>query len=167
VLTAWRDPAHGARAIARGHQVIMAPYRSTFLDYAQSDHPDEPAGQPGHLLTLDEICRYDPLAGLPAATGDGPGVLGTQAQIWTEFAPTPARVRHLAYPRLCALAERAWSGAPGDVADLRSRLAGHLPHPPRPLGGGAGAPPEPGDARYDDGDASLPAARGAGGVSVG
>jgi hexosaminidase len=123
VVTAWRDPAHGAGAVARGHQVIMAPYRWTFLDYPASEGPDEPPGQPGHLLTLDDVYRYDPLGGLPPAYGDAPGVLGTQAQIWTEFAPTPAHVWRLAHPRLWALAETAWSSVPGDLADFRARLA--------------------------------------------
>jgi hexosaminidase len=156
VLTAWRDPAHGTRAIARGHQVIMAPYRWTFLDYAQSDHPDEPPGQPGHLLTLDDVYRYDPLAGLPPASGDGPGVLGTQAQIWTEFVATPAHVRHLAFPRLCALAESAWSGVPGDLADFRDRLARHLPGL---LRGADPAPPGPRGAGADGASRSSPATR--------
>jgi hexosaminidase len=127
VLTAWRDPAHGASAVARGHQVIMAPYRWTFLDYPASDAPDEPPGQPGHLLTLDDVYGHDPLAGLPPAYGDEPGVLGTQAQIWTEFAPTPDHVWRLANPRLWALAERAWSAAPGELADFRARLARRVP----------------------------------------
>jgi hexosaminidase len=51
-------------------------------------------------------------------------VLGTQAQLWTEFVTTPERIEYLTYPRLCALADRAWSGAT-DWADFRSRLAEH------------------------------------------
>ena len=52
-------------------------------------------------------------------------MLGTQAQLWTEFAPTPAEVRRLAYPRLCALAETAWSDAPRDYREFRNRLDQH------------------------------------------
>ncbi|GLY88879.1 hypothetical protein Airi02_068080 [Actinoallomurus iriomotensis] len=129
-LTAWRDPAHGMSSVSRGHQVIMAPYRSTYLDYAQSDRPDEPAGQPDVVTTLEDVYRFDPLAGdLPVADpldGRRPGVLGTQAQLWTEFAPTPDHVRYLAFPRLCALAEAAWSEGPRDHGEFRDRLAAHL-----------------------------------------
>jgi hexosaminidase len=53
-------------------------------------------------------------------------VLGTQAQLWTEHAPTPDHVRHLAFPRLCALAERAWSPPERRYADFQERLTGHL-----------------------------------------
>jgi hexosaminidase len=127
-VAAWRDAAHGARAIERGHQVIMAPHTSTYFDYRQGDGPGEPPLE--QITTLEDVYRYDPLAeGLPVADPDDggrPGVIGTQAQLWTEHAPTPDHVRHLAFPRLCALAETAWSGRPGDYAEFLERLAGHL-----------------------------------------
>lgn len=140
-LTAWRDPAHGTQAIRRGHQVIMAPHLSTYFDYPQRDHPDEPPGHPEGITTLADVYRFEPLAGgLPVADPDDglrPGVLGTQAQLWTEFAPTPKHVEYLAFPRLCALAEIAWSGpasgsAGGDRGERRdfkqfsARLAQHV-----------------------------------------
>ena len=54
-------------------------------------------------------------------------MLGTQAQIWTEFLPTPERVRYVAYPRLCAFAEAAWCDGPRDYDEFRTRLARHVP----------------------------------------
>jgi hexosaminidase len=144
-LTAWRDPAHGTQAVRRGHQVIMAPHLSTYFDYPQRDHPDEPPGHPEGITTLEDVYRFEPLAGgLPVADPDDglrPGVLGTQAQLWTEFAPTSEHVEYLAFPRLCALAEVAWSGpargsgngdsgadggAGRDFTQFSARLAGHL-----------------------------------------
>ncbi|WP_086851819.1 beta-N-acetylhexosaminidase [Amycolatopsis kentuckyensis] len=125
VVTAWRDAAHGALAISRGHQVVMAPHTSTYFDYRQSEDSDEPPHGP--VTTLEDVYRFDPLeGGLPVATGTSPGVLGTQAQLWTEHAPTPGHVRHLAFPRLCALAERAWSPPGRGYADFHQRLTGHL-----------------------------------------
>ena len=121
----WRDAAHGAEAVRRGHRVIMAPHRSTYLDYRQHDHPEEPQGQPGHPVTLADIHGFDPLAGgLPVSDGESPGVLGAQAQLWTEFAPTPDHVDYLLFPRLCGFAESAWSGT-GDLGEFRARLAAH------------------------------------------
>ncbi|HEY3867767.1 MAG TPA: beta-N-acetylhexosaminidase [Actinocrinis sp.] len=148
VLAAWLDAADAARSVERGHQVILAPHQSTFLDYPQRDHPDEPQGQPDGVTTLEDVYNYDPLAtgnvgaaaggrlpvvdpfdtgragsgsweGLPA------GVLGAQAQLWTEFAPTPAHVRYLVFPRLCAFAETAWSAGPCDFPGFQDRLAQH------------------------------------------
>jgi len=128
-LSAWRDPAHGALAVARGHQVVMAPHLSTYFDYPQTDDPLEPQGQPGGTVTLADVYAFDPLAGsLPTADPAGdtrPGVLGTQAQLWTEYAPTPEHVTYLTYPRLCALAEVAWSDGPRDLAEFQVRLVRH------------------------------------------
>ncbi|QMU77354.1 beta-N-acetylhexosaminidase [Streptacidiphilus sp. PB12-B1b] len=151
VLGAWRDPAHGAHAVARGHQVVMAPHRSTYFDYPQSDDPGEPQGQPGGTVRLADVYAFDPLAGpttgpLPSAdpaADSAPGVLGTQAQLWTEYAPTPEHVTYLAYPRLCALAEVAWSEGRRDFTEFQGRLAHHrkrlgalgsAPRRPRPPG---------------------------------
>ena len=127
VLTAWRDPSHGVRAATRGHQVIMAPHRSTYLDYPQSTSPLEPEGNPDHILTLAEVYNFDPLAGglTAVSRGAGGGVLGTQAQMWTEHMETPEHVLYLAYPRMCALAETAWSAGPRDFAEFRDRLEVH------------------------------------------
>lgn len=140
ILSAWMNPEDAARSLGRGHQVIMAPHQSTFLDYPQSAASDEPQGQPGQVITLEDVYRFDALS-LPtlgerlpvadpfadAAAAREPGVLGTQAQIWTEFLPDPDRVRYVAYPRLCAFAEAAWGQGPRDYADFRTRLAAHLP----------------------------------------
>jgi hexosaminidase len=54
-------------------------------------------------------------------------VLGAQAQLWTEFLPTPGDVLRAAFPRLSAFAEAAWSGGARDGSDFDARLAAHTP----------------------------------------
>ena len=132
VLAAWLDPADAARSVARGHQVLLTPHQSTFLDYPQRDHPDEPPGQPGRVVTLEDVYAFDPLAHVqPVVSAPNaltPGVLGAQAQLWTEYLPTPADVLRAAYPRLCAFAEATWgAGGPRDYPEFRDRLAAHVP----------------------------------------
>ena len=137
VLAAWLDRADAVSSIGRGHQVLLTPHQSTFFDYIQRDHPDEPQGQPGEVVTVEDVYAFDPLASGagerlpvadPFAPGEPqPGVLGAQAQLWTEFLPTPEQVRYAAYPRLCAFAEAAWSTGPRDYADFRVRLARQAP----------------------------------------
>ncbi|MFD9301396.1 beta-N-acetylhexosaminidase [Streptomyces sp. NPDC060048] len=119
---AWRDAEHGAAAALRGHDVIMAPYRSTYLDYPQSADPGEPRGQDG-VLDLRGVYDNEPVPAHwePEAARR---VLGTQAQLWTEYARTPAQLEYLAFPRLCALADTAWS-AHRDWPDFRRRLDHH------------------------------------------
>lgn len=133
VLGTWRDTRQTAEAIARGHQVLATPHTETYLDYRQSDAADETPGHPDRLLPLERVHAFDPLAGdLPVADPDVPGqvgVIGAQAQVWTEYAPTPDHVRYLLYPRLAAFAESAWSGRPAQrpgFADFERRLVPHL-----------------------------------------
>jgi hexosaminidase len=129
VLAAWREAEHGANAIAAGRQVLMTPHTPTYLDYRQTEGEDEPQGEPGYTVTLADVYRFDPLAGglPPIAPGSArPGVLGTQAHLWTAFVPDPDHARYLLYPRLCAMAETAWSGAGRDYTEFQHRLKDHL-----------------------------------------
>lgn len=119
----WRDPSHTLTAARRGHPVINAHHRATYLDYAQSDDPHEPPAQPGTVVDLRAVHAHDPVPDDADAEAAG-RVLGTQSQLWTEFVTTPAHIEYLTYPRLCALADRGWSGAT-DWADFRSRLGEH------------------------------------------
>jgi hexosaminidase len=119
----WRDPSHTLTAARRGHAVVSAYHRATYLDYAQSADPHEPPAQPGAVVDLGAVHAHAPVPEDADAQAAG-RVLGTQAQLWTEFVTTPAHLEYLTYPRLCALADRGWSGA-SDWADFRSRLDEH------------------------------------------
>jgi hexosaminidase len=122
-VMAWRDPAHALAAANRSHQVINSYHRATYFDYPQSAAADEPAGQPGGVVGLRDVHGYDPV---PEGADDEAAarVLGTQAQLWTEYAATPDRIEYLTYPRLCALADSSWSG-PSPWTDFTARLRGH------------------------------------------
>ncbi|AZQ32687.1 beta-hexosaminidase [Streptomyces cyaneochromogenes] len=122
-LMAWRDSAHALAAARRGHDVINADHRATYFDYPQSSDPRERPAQPGAVIGLRDVHAHDPVP--EKATPDTAArVLGAQAQLWTEYAATPARLEYLTYPRLCALADRVWSG-PTPWADFCSRLDRH------------------------------------------
>ncbi|MER5552473.1 beta-N-acetylhexosaminidase [Streptomyces sp. NPDC002793] len=120
----WRDPAHALTAARRGHQVVTAHHRATYLDYAQSTDPDEPAAQPGEPVPLHAVHSNEPVSP-DWEPEDASRVLGTQAQLWTEYVTTPDRIEYLTYPRLCALADRAWSGGRSDWAGFVERLHDH------------------------------------------
>jgi hexosaminidase len=107
----------------------MSPQQRTYFDWHQTDDPGEPVAQPG-VTTLREVYDYDPSPARLAAELRQ-HIIGAQGQLWTEYLPTPQRVDDMAYPRLCALAERAWSSADGDSSgysnytDFADRLATH------------------------------------------
>jgi hexosaminidase len=127
VVMAWRGSDRGADAVARGWDVVMAPQERTYFDWYADDSPGQPIAQPW-VTTVRQVVEWDP--DVEAVGGsDGPRgrVLGTQGQLWTEFMPTSQRVEEMAFPRLSALAERAWSPVPGEGAwhDFAPRLAVH------------------------------------------
>jgi hexosaminidase len=124
VVMAWRHEHFGVQAARGGHQVIMTPMQRTYFDWYQSDELGQPAAHPGGVTTLRDVFDYD-----PKPESFEPEVqeriIGTQGQVWGEFLPNPQRVDDMAYPRLCALAERAWSEPGGDYTDFLARLAPH------------------------------------------
>ncbi|MFF5926949.1 beta-N-acetylhexosaminidase [Streptomyces hydrogenans] len=122
-VMSWRTPEHAWAAARRGHDVIHADHRRTYFDYARGSGPGEPPAQPGHTTGLRSVYDVEllPPPDEPELAGR---VLGAQGQLWTEFVPTPAHIEYLTFPRLCALAERAWHPA-DDWRDFRTRLDGH------------------------------------------
>ena len=124
VIMAWRGHDRVAEALNTGHRVVATPHTHMYLNYPQSDAPGEPlsiadGGPATHegVTTLSATYGYDP--------GPPPGVLGMQANLWTEYAPTPGRAEYDLMPRLAAVAELGW-GTAGDEGDLRRRLLTHL-----------------------------------------
>ncbi|WP_194420229.1 family 20 glycosylhydrolase [Microbacterium abyssi] len=115
-ILAWRGPVAMAEALRRGIPVIGCPDMNVYLDYRQSESPDEPVPV-GPPLTIEDAYGLR----LPD------GVAGGQANTWTEHLPTRDRVDFAMFPRLSAVAERLWAGGdPGEVEDFLQRLPTHL-----------------------------------------
>lgn len=124
-VMSWRGTEGGVDAAKQGHDVVMSPVSDLYLDYLQTDSPDEPPGRPA-TNTLQEVYAYEPI---PAALDDAQKrhVLGVQANVWTEHMRTFARVQHAVFPRVAALAEIAWSPASKkDFKDFLTRLPAQL-----------------------------------------
>ncbi|AVH98823.1 beta-hexosaminidase [Streptomyces cinereoruber] len=119
----WRDSDHGRTAVRRGHRVVMAPHRTTYLDYPQSTSPAEPPGQAGEVVDLRTVHGNDP-APADWSPEEAARVLGSQVQLWTEYVPTAAHAEYLTFPRLCALAEVVWTGR-HDWPGFQERLRHH------------------------------------------
>ncbi|MBA8826028.1 hexosaminidase [Saccharopolyspora lacisalsi] len=128
IVASWQGERGGERAARAGHDAVMCPEQSVYLDHRQSDHPDEPIPV-GFLRTLTDVYEYEPV---PAGLSDEAAahVLGAQAQVWTEHLDSPRRVDYATFPRLCAFAEVMWSERTHrDVTDFERRLNTH--HLPR------------------------------------
>jgi len=106
-VMSWRGEAGGIAAAQAGHEVVMAPNTCTYLDYYQGQPEREPLAI-GGFIPLEKVYAYEPIpAEIPPDKAHL--ILGAQAQLWTEYMPTPEHVEYMAFPRLCALSEVVWS----------------------------------------------------------
>lgn len=119
-VMSWRGLEGAEAAAEAGLDAIIAPNSHYYLDYRQSALPSEPTGR-GRMITLEDLYTFDPF-GAELDEEVRNHVLGLQANLWTEHMRTEARLTHMAFPRLAALAERAWS-AEADFGDFLARLS--------------------------------------------
>src|SRR5699024_12387830 len=83
VVTSWRGWCQGARALAAGHDVVMAPEQVVYLGHRAGDGPDEPVPV-GFLRTVADGYASAPLPAQAAGTlpPGGGQLLAPQAQVW-------------------------------------------------------------------------------------
>jgi len=124
-VMSWRGIEGGIAAAKQKHDVIMTPTTYCYLDYYQSDHPDEPLAI-GGLLPLEKVYSYEPIPD-ELTEEEAKHILGVQGNLWTEYIPTYEQVEYMVYPRATALAEIGWSTVEEkDFPDFVSRLSHHL-----------------------------------------
>lgn len=106
-VMSWRGSKGGIAAARAGHDVVMAPNTHTYFDYYQAKDPNEPLAI-GGFLPLERVYSFDPV---PAELKmhEVKRILGTQGQLWSEYIPTFEHLEYMAFPRLTALAEVAWT----------------------------------------------------------
>jgi len=109
-VMSWRGMEGAIEAAHSGHDAVVSASHSLYLNRFQSPYADEP---PGHnpvseIVSLQWVYGFEPVpAELDAAQARH--ILGAQAHVWTEHIRTEARVEHMTFPRLSALAEVVWS----------------------------------------------------------
>ena len=120
-IMSWRGEQGAVDAANRGHDVVLSPSPTLYVDHLQSDLDDE---QPGRfeIQTLADVYAYDPSPkGL--APDKATHVLGAQVNAWSEYLSTPEQMQHALFPRAAALAETTWSPkASRDFAGFVARL---------------------------------------------
>jgi hexosaminidase len=106
-VMSWRG-IDGAVAAARsGHDAVLSPWPTLYLDNRQSASQDYPPGR-GRVVPVEEIYAFDPLP--PNLTAEeNTHILGVQGNIWTEHIRTEERVEYMTWPRGAAVAEIGWS----------------------------------------------------------
>ena len=106
--------------VAQGGSVNMSPANVAYLDM---QYPE--TGEFGLLwaqgpTSVKEAYEWD-----PAEVIDGVGdeqLLGVEAPVWAETLTRIDEVEFMAFPRIAAIAEKAWSPAGGSYSDFEPRL---------------------------------------------
>jgi hexosaminidase len=124
----WRHDKQGVlrKALDDGYSVVMCPRRPCYFDFVQ--HGSHRKGRRwGGFNSLDQVYRF-PAGVKVLKQGDWQHIRGIQACLWTETTITQARRDFMAFPRLLALAEAAWTPANRkDYASFQNRLKPHIP----------------------------------------
>lgn len=108
-VMSWRGTQGAIDAARLGHDVVLSPAPTLYLDNLQSARDDEPSGR----LSVQTLATVYGFETVPASLSaeQARHVLGAQANIWAEYLTAPWQVEHAAFPRMDALAETVWTPA--------------------------------------------------------
>lgn len=108
-VMSWRGIDGAVAAASQGHDAVLAPDSTLYLDRRQSASTDEPPGRI-KIISLKDVYDFDaaPAALTPAQRAH---ILGLQATSFTEHMRTDARLETMTFPRLVAVAENGWTPA--------------------------------------------------------
>ncbi|WP_348800480.1 family 20 glycosylhydrolase [Flavobacterium adhaerens] len=107
-VMSWRGESGGIHAAKLKHLVVMTPENTVYFDYNQGFSPEEPLTV-GRLNTLDKVYNYNPTPVDSLTVEEQKYIIGVQANLWSEYLTSPAKLNYMLYPRLFALAEIAWT----------------------------------------------------------
>ncbi len=114
-----------ATAASHGTKVLMSPANRAYLDMKYNRRTVLGQTWAG-IIDVKTAYGWDPgayLTGVPESA-----VLGVEAPLWTETIVTSADIEYMAFPRLPALAELAWSPwSTHDYTTFRTRLGAQGP----------------------------------------
>ena len=118
----WRNVESGAKAAAKGHDVILSPTAYLYFDYCQdaknSKHePTQCAGD----LPVEKVYSFVPTPDSLSAEARS-HFLGVQANLWTEYVPNERVAEYQIMPRIAALADVNWTNGKKDFAAFKARL---------------------------------------------
>ena len=120
-VMSWRGVAGGIAAARAGHDAVMTPTSNCYFDYYQGRQDLEPLAI-GGFLPLSQVYDYEPVPD-SLTVEEAKHILGAQANVWTEYIPTPEHAQYMTLPRMAAMAEVGWSPKEGkDWNDFARRI---------------------------------------------
>lgn len=109
IVMSWRGEDGGIAAAKQKHYVIMTPGNYAYFDHQQLKHDDSVTFSNNRwFLPIEKVYSWKPVPDVLAAD-EKHFILGPQANVWTEYMKTPAKVEYMLFPRIAALSEVGWT----------------------------------------------------------
>ena len=108
MIMSWRGSVPGAKAAEAGHDVVMAPTTHCYFDYQQVKDTEFEPSRCGGFIPIEKVYTLDPAPDSLSVEARR-HILGTQANLWSEYMTTESLVEYQALPRMSALAEVQWT----------------------------------------------------------
>ena len=124
-VMSWRGVDGAVAAASQGHDAVLAPDSTLYMDRRQSVSADEPPGRI-KIVSLKDVYDFDaaPAALTPAQRAH---ILGLQANSFTEHMRTDERLEAMTFPRLVAVAENGWTPEAGrDWQSFAARMPAEM-----------------------------------------
>ena len=124
IVQHWRPDGTPTAAVEKGAKVIMSVANRVYLDMKYDNSTPIGLNWAANIEVRDAY-DWDPATvarGIPQTA-----LLGVEAPIWSETLANTRDLEYMAFPRLPAIAEVAWSAAARDWEGFRARLGAHGP----------------------------------------
>jgi hexosaminidase len=112
-------------AVARGNKILLSPANKSYLDMKYDENTPLGLSWAGFIEVADAY-GWDPgtyMQGVPESA-----IAGVQAPLWSETLENSDHIEFMAFPRLPAIAELAWSPwSTHDWESFRTRVAAEAP----------------------------------------
>ena len=102
----WAKEENAILAKNQGNKVLLSPAKKAYLDM-QYDSLSRIGLHWAAYIELDSAYLWDPATYVNGLSRED--ILGIEAPLWTETVVTRSDINYLAFPRLAALAEVAWT----------------------------------------------------------
>ncbi len=121
VIMWWRHdrPGQLKKSVSKDYRTVLCPRRPLYFDFIQRQG-DKWGRVWNGFNPLEDVYRYPDtdLDKWNLSETEEDRILGLQANLWTERVQNEDRMDYMTFPRLCALAEAAWT--PREVKDFDS-----------------------------------------------
>jgi hexosaminidase len=126
IVQYWLQKTWAQKAAQNGNRLIVSPAMNVYLDIKYD--PSTPLGQDWtqKYIEVQDAYEWNPAAALDGVSETS--LLGVEAPLWTETIARREEMDFMFFPRLCAVAEVAWTPQSERAwADFRLRLAAYGP----------------------------------------